>query len=156
MPQQPQIKFFLDSQGGTLAFLKEYDHAEFPDVPHHLDLPTTPISVPSGVAIDQSTCVYVKDVRNAVIKFHPSDVAATYSWSVYAGHETGVYKAPLDAPDAAGRLAKMDGYTATGQAGDQARIVSTFGHDWLFVHLESLSAGTMTIEVGLIDYIDED
>lgn len=147
----PVIVYSLDASGGQLAYLMEENFPTFPETPH-IDEATsgTLPSVPDGVNVSAANCVNVRAYRNAVVQLTPSDLAATYDVTVYGGNRNGKYGtgAAVDDVSATAKMHSLDGYTFEGLVGLQTKAITVFDYDWIFVLVENLSAGNITVQVG--------
>jgi len=146
----PQLTFFIDAEGGTLAFQKEEDAAVFTNL-HAGVGPATPARPQAGAIL--TDCIEVSAARSAAVMLWPTDPTATYTLRILVGSKTGPRGTgdPL-APNPSAALAVLDGYEGTGLVGAQTRSLSVFGWDWLWVEIEGLSAGTMDVDVGVHAY----
>jgi hypothetical protein len=136
------LKFFLDAEGGSLAFLKEKDYADFV---------VSDFRTASGVeaygalpAKDAAGTLLVKDVRNALIAFVPVDPAAVYSFVVYSQTETQQAEMQV--------WKVMDGGVYTDRSGPLEIGVDVFGPSSITVLVTALSVGNLHIEMAQIPY----
>lgn len=118
------LKFFLDAEGGSLAFLKEQDFADYDNAVYRLvsAVDTVPFPAPG----DPET-LDVKDVRNALISFVPTNVLDSYSFFVWG--YTGSQNANMQA------WTRLDGGLYQDEQFALTIGVDVFGIEWLYVQI---------------------
>lgn len=137
------MKFFLNANQGSLAFMKEQDFADWDNSVYEADaganmatLPATPFDVSTQKIIETS------NVRKCVIALKRSNSSATIDFEIYAGinstNQVGWYA--LDGGD----------YTAVDK--DVLIGVDTLGVDYVTVLVTSVSAGTLGVEMAIVPF----
>lgn len=132
------IKFFLNADGGSLAFRKEVDVVTYPaSIWLTVDSVDVPTSVPTSSTVPSSS----RDVgiyRNGLLRIGCSDPAATWTIQLYEGTVAG------GSPNSE-KMYKMLDSNISG-TGDTTIKVEVFLVKYLWVQVTALSAGTMYIE----------
>jgi len=135
------FKFFLNSEGGALAFKKEEDTVKFPDTPMAV-VSSNAIPPPPGVDGDSPPDVDrfldVSSFRSALLCVSTSSPSTTYSLSYFMAKKTGVAK---DVPFMFDFEFDLSGNIARGID------VSLF--DKIYVMPVEVSGGSVTVEVGV-------
>lgn len=129
-----QVKFFLDAKGGAFTFKKEQDFALFPG--DYLIEDATDVPIPSTVdgAID------VSGYRNSLISITADD-NVEYDIRIYHGKKTGVNTNEFFLVDEADRF-----------TGNNSFKVEVHLYDYLFVRPINISGGSLSLEVGLVEW----
>lgn len=140
------LRFLLGSEYPTMAFRAEKTTVVWPETPHvdGLGFGDTPDTVPASSAAIVADAVVVSAVQTAAVRFVPSDPAATYSFQLY-GANLG---------DEA-----MDAIRLASDAGLSGRVrmkVDVQDLDYLFVQISALSAGTIDVEVALVEFFEDE
>lgn len=141
---QSSLKFFLGADGAALAFEKENPFATWPATAHVLEAsaPTTP---PSGAAI-ATDCFDATDYRNVILHVTPSDTGATWAISVHHAKKGGGINSSV--------MYKLMDSEVEAKTGRQVIGVDVFGLDYIFIKVDAISAGNITIEVAPIEVAD--
>lgn len=136
-------KFFLNANQGSLAFMKEQDFADWDNSVYEADAGSNMASLPA-TPFDTSTqkIIETSNVRKCVIALKRSDVAASVDFEVYAG---------IDSVNQVGWYA-LDGGDYTGVTKDLFVGVDVLGVDYITVLVNSVSAGTLGIEMAIVPF----
>jgi hypothetical protein len=136
------VKLFLDHQNGAYAFWKEKENATWLATPHREDI--TAEVIPDDIPANFNDFVDTSLVRRVVLEVQPSSESATWDISIFAGNLV------LPAEDRKPSIIREE----SGMVGTHSLIVDVHGHDNLYVMCTSLSAGTVSVYVGTIDFED--
>lgn len=132
-------RVFLDAQGGELAFFKEDEQPDW-STSVYRDVAQSDIPEAEPSSTGASNGVDVRQARNALLIFKPSDTSAHYSYKVYAGV----------ASDHIEDFYPTFGKGKKNVVGKAAVTIGVQEMDELFVGVEELSAGSIEVEYAKI------
>jgi len=136
-------KFFLNADGGSLAFMKEQDFADWDNSVYEADAGSNMAALPA-IPFDTATqkIIETSNVRKCIISFRRTDSGATIDFDIYGG---------IDSTNQVGWYF-MDG-------GDYASIdkdilvgVDVLGVDYVTVLVTAVSAGTLGIDMAIVPF----
>jgi len=141
MPSPPALTFFLNAQGGSLAFVKEADvasfSADFGPLPLHSSV-SSPATPPDNG--DYATlAINVTDYRSGVLQVRPDNVAAEYTIQLWGAVSTNTQDPQM--------FKLLDG-KFTDLAGTVTLPLMFFGLTHFWVGIEA-TTHPLTIAVGI-------
>lgn len=143
------VKFFLDANGGSLAFKKEVDVATYPEL---LWIEVLAGAVPVSVPTSSSIATQSQDVgiyRNGMLRIRTDDQAATWTIKCWEGTS-----AASNSPGANEMCFMYD--TEISGTGNTVLKVDVQGVKYLFVQPTTLSTGKMYVEWAPLEWEEVD
>lgn len=136
-------KIFIGAEGAALAFEKLSGAATWPETAH-IDAGgvATP---PSGAAIATDS-FDATNYYEIVLHITPSELAATWSLSIYHAKKGGGINST--------EMYKLRLSELTDETGRVCAKVDTRGLDYIYVNVDAVSAGTVTVEVAPVEFDD--
>lgn len=126
------LKFFLDANGGSLAFMKELDNADWANSVYKADARTDAVGV---------TSLNVTNFRHAMLLINPSN-STSYGFTIY-GKGGGQITSFL----------ALDGGIYENQIGGILLGVDCFGYEEISIEFDTTDASaTYAIEMAVIPY----
>lgn len=139
------LKFFLGAEGAALAFQKLQDFADWDNSIYGVGTESGGVADWSAdpIAFTEAEVMDVSNLAAAVIVFKRSDGGATIDFRIRVGISSTNFTDVFFTPE---------GGTYVGESEDILIGLTTTGYDYLAVVVDSVSAGTLNVEIAPVPY----